>query len=137
MCLVRWINFFSQCNSDSQLNFHGHNSIESYDRTFQDLRCEDYEDTEWSIRTCKKKNLMYARLVLLCRGKYFKGFKPTIARMVTRLEFRLYTGNVLGLTVQLMHIERQEVCYALVLSCGNAWALCQNKIYNKIYTLRI
>ena len=91
--------------------------IRSSPTIVQDLRCEDYGRYELD---CKKKNLMYARLVLLCRGKYFKGFKPTIARMVTRLEFRLYTGNVLGLTVQLMHIERQEVCYALVLSCGNA-----------------
>lgn len=57
--------------------------------------------------------MLAVRLIVLSyRGKYFKGFKPAIARMVTRLEFRLCAGNVLGLTVQLMHIERQEVCYA-------------------------
>lgn len=37
-------------------------------------------------------------------------------------------GTVLSLTVQLMHIERQEVCYAL--SCGNARVLYRNKIYD-------
>lgn len=69
-------------------------------------------------------------VVLSCRGKYFKGFKPAIARMVTRLEFRLCAGNVLGLTVQLMHIKRQEVCYAPALPCGNARVLRRNKIYD-------
>lgn len=111
---------FLLSNSDSQLNSRGHNSIKSYERTFQDLtRCENYGEMV-DMNLTVKKILDVCQVVLLCCGKYFKGFKPTIARMVTRLEFRLYTGNVLGLTVQLMHIERQEVCYAPVLSCGNA-----------------
>jgi len=55
---------------------------------------------------------MLSYIMSSCCEKYFKEFKPAIARMVTRLEFRLCAGNVLGLTVQLMHIEQQEVCYA-------------------------
>lgn len=69
---------------------------------------------------------MLVRIIM--SWKYFKGFKPAIARMVTRLEFRLCAGNVLGLTVQLMHIEQQEICYALALAYKDA--LNQNKIYD-------
>jgi len=72
---------------------------------------------------------MLSYITSSCREKYFKEFKPAIARMVTRLEFRLCAGNVLGLTVQLMHIEQQGVRYAPALSCGNARMTYQNKIY--------